>query len=218
MRLSFLHAITTIGIAALLAACGGRPDDAPAQSVTQASAPTPAMQRAASARTEAQRPPISRDAGIGELREEVALLRRDVADLREQLAHISGQSVATVDAPNPRTDAVARQQAQETERARIASSESAFRGERSDSRWSQATAATIQAALGQTDDSIRSQVRSIECRSQSCRVEINAGANGALAQNLPLIVAQLGSSLPHVTAGQIDQGDGRQATVLYLSR
>ena len=64
----------------------------------------------------------------------------------------------------------------------------------------------------------QSQVRSIDCRSQSCRVEIGSAAGPALGQVLPMVIAQLGGSLPRVTAGQVDQGDGSQATVLYLSR
>jgi hypothetical protein len=33
-----------------------------------------------------------------------------------------------------------------------------------------------------------------------------------------MLLSQLGASLPHMTAGQVDPGDGTQATVLYLSR
>jgi hypothetical protein len=120
--------------------------------------------------------------------------------------------------PNPRTDPVAQEQARQTERLRIASTEAAFRNEQGDARWSQGAAASVRAALAQADESMRNQVRSIECRSQSCRVEINAGPGDPMARDLPLVIARLGQVLPNVTAGQVDQGDGRKATVLYMSR
>jgi hypothetical protein len=101
---------------------------------------------------------------------------------------------------------------------RVASSESAFRSEHEDARWNQGAVAAIRAALAESDETIRNQVRSIECRSQSCRVEINSDASGTLARDLPILLGRLGQSLPNVTAGQIDQGDGRQAMVLYLGR
>ena len=138
--------------------------------------------------------------------------------MRDQLSRLPGASQAAAAAPDPRTDAVARQEAQQAERMRLASAESAFENERRDPRWSRDATAAIQSSLGQADDAVRGQVRSIDCRSQSCRVEIGSAAGPALGQVLPMVIAQLGGSLPRVTAGQVDQGDGSQATVLYLSR
>ena len=150
--------------------------------------------------------------------QQVTLLRHEVRDLREQLSRIPGAQVAAATTPDPRTDAVARQEAQQAERLRIAASESAFQSQASDPRWSQGTTASIQAMLAQSDEAVRAQVRSVDCRATTCRVEINAGGGQEMQEQLPMIVAQLGGTLPNVTAGQIDQGDGRQATVLYLSR
>ena len=116
------------------------------------------------------------------------------------------------------SDFCAREEAERLERRRVASIESSFRGEKEDARWSQGATSAVRTALTGADESLRSQVRSIECRSHSCRVEINADAGGQMAVDLPLVVDHLGQALPNVTAGQIDQGDGRQATVLYLSR
>lgn len=219
MIATFSRAALAAGIAAALAACGGRLDDVPAQPQSQAAAPAAsAMPVHAPPHIELQRPPIASDASVADLRQEVVLLRREVADLREQVMRLPGSSSAEADKPNPRTDPVAKQEAQQAEALRVASSETAFQSEHNDPRWSQATATALQTTIGQVDASLRNQVRSIECRSQSCRVEINAGAGSALAQELPLIVTRLGDTLPHVTAGQVDQGDGQQATVLYLSR
>jgi len=220
MASKFRHVIFAPGIAAMLAACGGSPGDASTQALSQAVAPSAAITPSgiASSAGDVRTPPLSADAGLGDLRQEVTLLRREVRDLREQVGRIPGAREVAVNVPDPRTDAVARQEAQQAERLRIATTEAAFQGERGDPRWAQGTTAAIQSALTQVDDAARGQVRSIECRSQSCRVEINAGATDSFTQELPQVIAQLGQSLPHVTAGQIDQGDGRQATVLYLSR
>jgi hypothetical protein len=163
-------------------------------------------------------PASDADAGLAELRQQVALLRREVADLRGKVSHLPGMDDVAARQPDSRTDPVALEDARQTERLRIASTESAFRSEQSDARWSQGATASVQAALAQADESMRSQVRSVECRSQSCRVELNASPGAAPAQDLPLVIARLGQVLPHVTAGQIDQGDGRKATVLYMSR
>ncbi len=155
---------------------------------------------------------------LADLRQQVQLLRREVADLRGKVSRLPGMNDAEPHPPDPRSDSVAMEQARQAERLRIASTEAAFRNEQSDARWSQGAAASVQAALAQADESMRSQVRSIECRSQSCRVEINASPGAAPAQDLPLVIARLGQVLPNVTAGQVDQGDGRKATVLYMSR
>jgi hypothetical protein len=220
MASKFFHVISASGIAAMLAACGGSPGDSSTQPPPQTASPvaTNTQSRILPASGNGGTPPLSSEANLGELRQQVTLLRREVRDQREQVARIPRTRDVAAIAPDPRTDPVARQEAQQTERMRIATSEAAFQGERGDGRWAQATTSAIQAALTQVDDAVRGQVRSIECRSTSCRVEINAGANDSLAQELPLVIAQLGQTLPHMTAGQIDQGDGRQATVLYLSR
>ena len=61
------------------------------------------------------------------------------------------------------------------------------------------------------------QLRSVDCRSQSCRVEFSSsGAVGGL--DVPMLLTRLNGGLSHVTAGQVEQGDGTQTTVLYLSR
>lgn len=214
-------------IASVLAACGDPPPDV-ALPANAASAASAALAGASSPPNRASMSMESApmglagasdaDASLVELRQQVALLRREVADLRGKVSRLPGMDDVASRQPDLRTDPAALEEAQQAERMRIASTEAAFRNEQSDARWSQGTTASVQAALAQADESMRSQVRSVECRSQSCRVEINAGAGAGPAQDLPLVIARLGQVLPHVTAGQVDQGDGRKATVLYMSR
>jgi hypothetical protein len=218
------HAATAlcVGTLLLLAGCGGQPDEASA----------PAREQARAAGTQAGRAPVAADTATahaepavpvpeGEapsLSQQVAVLRRDVAEIRQQLARTPGAAPSAAPAPDPRTDPVARLDAERAEQQRIAATESAFRGEKEDPRWSRDTTASVRAALGATDESFRNQVRGVECRSQSCRVVVGGEAGAATQATLSSVMMQLAATLPKVTAGQIDQGDGRAATVLYLSR
>lgn len=218
LRLAAMSVHVTVlgmGIVLMLGACGGRTEDAAASPDHRAGVP------AASSRNVATVPMpngSAPDDDMAQVKQQIALLRREVADIRQQLARAPSIARSTQATPDPRRDPNARAEAERAERLRVVASESAFRSEREDARWSQGTVATVRAALADSDESIRNQVRSIECRSQSCRVEISADASGTLARDLPILLSRLGQSLPNVTAGQIDQGDGRQAMVLYLAR
>jgi hypothetical protein len=158
------------------------------------------------------------DDEMAQTKQQFALLRREVAEIRQQLARMPGSAPSAEAALDPRSDPNARLEAERVEQQRIASTEAAFRSENEDARWSQGTVASVRAAFGEADESLRNQVSSVECRSQSCRVVIGGNTSGPAGRDLPLVMSQLGATLPNVTAGQIDQGDGRQATVLYLSR
>lgn len=219
------HGIAGLVIASALAACGGPPPDAtsPAEapgaaSAGLAAAPGATATPAERAPTGQMQPAADADTGLADLRQQVQLLRREVADLRGKVSRLPGVADTEPHQSDPRSDSVAMEQARQAERLRVASAETAFRNQADDPRWSQGAAASVRAALGQANDSMRNQVRSIECRAQSCRVEINAGPGDPAAQDLPLVIARLGQVLPNVTAGQVDQGDGRKATVLYMSR
>lgn len=205
----------------LLVACGGRPDEAAAPADPHAAvpgAPDRGVQAAPAAAVATPVDTLAASEGLASLKQQVAMLRRDVDALRLQLAGAPSSTRPADLVADPRSDPQARFEAEQVERQRVASAESAFRSEREDLRWSLGAAANMRALLAAADEPVRSQVRSVECRSQTCRVEIGADARAQTAPELPLVLARLGQALPKVTAGLIDQGDGRQATVLYLSR
>jgi hypothetical protein len=209
-----------LGLLCALAACGGNgPDAASTRSDTKAAATPPPVVAFAqpSAFTPGHAASASSLDSLVALRQEVELLRREVREIRDQVSRMPGAAQAAAAPPDPRVDPVARQEAQQAERQRIASAESAFQGERRDASWSQDQAAAIRSSFAQAGDGMSALVRSIDCRSQTCRVEIS-GTGPALGQDLPMLLTQLGGSLSHMTAGQVDQGDGTEATVLYLSR
>lgn len=223
MATRFVDGFAVLLIASALVACGGPPPEA---AVAAAAPAGPAMAAAQGATaTPAERTPMGQtlpanEAGVAlaDLMQQVQLLRREVADLRLKVSRLPGVTDAEPHPPDPRSDSVALEQYRQVERLRVASAETAFRNQADDPRWSQSAAASVRTALGQAHDSMRNQVRSIECRSQTCRVEINAGPGDPAALDLPVVIARLGQVLPNVTAGQVDQGNGRTATVLYMSR
>jgi len=205
----------SLGVSFLLAACGGRLDDAAPAAERQ---PQGAA-RPANAAPLAGITPAALADELPQLRQQIEVLRREVASLRAQVARLPGAArVVEPEAGHPQADPQSRAEAEREDRLRLAAAEQAFRSEQRDPRWSQGATAAVRAALAELDDSLRGQVRSVECRAQSCRVEIGADSSGLLMRDLPLMLSRLGATLPSATAAQVDQGDGRQATVLFLSR
>lgn len=203
-----------------LAACGGQPEE------VVAPAAQPRERPAAVARAGAV--PVSAAPGLpmastrapddlALLKQQMASVQRELAELRLQVARGVPAAPGEDSAADSRRDPESRAEAEREERTRVASTEAAFRGEANDPRWSQGTSSGLRAAVSEFE-ALRNQVRSIECRSQSCRVELTAGAPGRLSRDMPRLVSRLSQTLPNVTSGQIDQGNGQSATVLYLSR
>jgi hypothetical protein len=193
----------------LCSGCGGSVTDNPPASEARMASPSaarPAGQRDTEA-TARQRVPD--DIALAE---QVALLRREVADLRIQLAHLPGAQQAEALRPQALSTPEARAAAEHTERLRLASAESAFRNEPEDGRWSREAVESVRGVFRQGDAAQRDDLRNVACRSRSCRIEIDS------AGDVPRRVLQLAQAFPNVTAGQVDQGDGHMATVLYLSR
>ncbi len=155
---------------------------------------------------------------ITALKEQLVRLRADISNLQRQVqdygrlaAAQAGDAAATdqrLDDPETREEA--EQQRQETLRVM----ETDFRREPTDSRWVSTTTAAIQDALTGIDE-IQGSARNIECRSQTCRVEL-AGDREMLARFVSDFVLRIGSLLPSITANQIDNGDDA-TLILYLS-
>jgi hypothetical protein len=222
--LKIIHATALgVGTLLLLAGCGGQLDGAPVPAEQRAQVSgAPAADVPGTAVVPSQMSVMSGAAVSADettsLKQQVVLLRREIAEIRQQLLRMPGAPLSAETSPNPRTDPAARLEAERAEQQRLASTEAAFRGEKEDARWSQGSLASVRAAFAEADGSLRGQVSSVECRSQSCRVVIGGDTRGAAGQDLSSVMNRLAATLPNVTAGQIDQGDGRPATVLYLSR
>src|SRR5207344_3110092 len=100
------------------------------------------------------------DREMAQVKQQLALLTREVAEIRQQLARAPGSALGAEKMPDPQTDPDARREAERAEQQRMASTESAFRSEKEDLRWSQGAVASVRAALGEADESLRNQVSS----------------------------------------------------------
>ncbi len=220
MKWKLVRSTPGLGLLCTLAACGGGSAEAPPlQRETQAvtSEPPPARLGSPSALDAANTASASSAESLAALRREVGMLRSEVRQMREQISRMPGAAQAAAAQPDPRVDPVARDEAQQLDRQRIASAEATFQAERRDARWSQDQTTAIRSLLTQAGGGISAQLRSVDCRSQSCRVELSSSdAGGGL--DVPMLLTRLNAGLSHVTAGQVDQGDGTQTTVLYMSR
>ncbi|MEI2741138.1 MAG: hypothetical protein V9G63_01680 [Candidatus Competibacter sp.] len=155
---------------------------------------------------------------ITALKEQLVRLRADISHLQRQvqdygrLAAAQAGDAAVTDQrlDDPETREEAERQRQETLRVM----ETDFRQEPTDSRWVSTTTTAIQDALAGIDG-LQGSARNIECRSQTCRVEL-AGDRETLARFVSDFVLQIGSLLPSITANQIDNGDDT-TLILYLS-
>jgi hypothetical protein len=93
--------------------------------------------------------------------------------------------------------------------------EQSFRREVSDQNWAMGTRASIEAAM-QTK-SVQLQARSVECRSETCRVELSDEDSPATQESLEHLPQAVGDTLPTMQIARTDDATGHH-TILYLSR
>jgi hypothetical protein len=157
---------------------------------------------------------------ISALRQELALLRAEISALQRHQSRMAA-TVAVTPEEDPANDLrrgpAARAEADRQYQEQMKIVEANFQQERIDSRWSSDTAAAVQEAVA-SDDTAQAALRNINCRSNTCRVEMAGDNTGELAKFMPLFVQQLGETLPNVTANQVDDGDGGKTLILYMSR
>ena len=78
--------------------------------------------------------------------------------------------------------------------------------------------AHARAAFAQAGPGLDRMVSNVECRSGSCRIEIDPSAMETLNSQLPAITAYLAQTMPNVSLSQSEPDDGQQGTVIYLKR
>jgi hypothetical protein len=151
-------------------------------------------------------------AAIAGLQDRFVALSAEVAQLRRQGA----APVATTEAPYPPGDTTARAAAERADRQSSLARDAAFRAEPADSSASTGTAAALRRMLDTPGD-LSVAVRSVDCRSKTCRVEI--APNGATDVNE--FLAGLASRMSGAGTMIVDAPDPDLAgrpTVVYLSR
>ena len=171
--------------------------------------------------------PVTVERGVATNIDDIAALREEVASLTAQISMLR-QPMPTQPATAPsrtehetdaavRSDALARAETAREQEARIAVVDAAFRKQAIDPTWSANTSSAIQNAL-RNDEAGGIQAQNIDCRSDSCRVELHDDGSGSLSKSMPMLAQQLAGTLPTATANTIAEPGGGSTMVLYLSR
>jgi hypothetical protein len=158
-------------------------------------------------------------AQLAALQEEVASLRAEFLALQHQLTR-QAESVhsGTESQPAPDMhDPGVRAEAARERHAEIEAVDAAFRKQAIDPTWSANTASTIREVLN-SEEVGEMQANNIDCRSDSCRVELHDDGSGRLGKSLPIFALQMAGQIPSITADTIAQADGSSTIVLYMSR
>ena len=157
------------------------------------------------------------------LAQQVEELQRSLTAVRSQLASQQSQrpgqhAVSEADANPPEPESVEVQRAADAERQRtyMAGVAQAFAGEKVDPKWATQTTSRVSATF-EGDEVLRSIEHTVECRQQTCRLQIDDDGSGKLSQRIPFIALGLADTLPSVSAEHIEQSNGRGAMVLYMS-
>ncbi|WP_295435578.1 hypothetical protein [uncultured Thiodictyon sp.] len=199
----------------------------PPQNARQAEATTQAVTPVSSS-------PASGGQADGYLIQEVAALRQEVRRLRGMVANLRRDSqpdaeqalAAQAERDLKARDPEALRRDSELERVQqLREADAKFQRERRDAAWAQSTAVKLQEAM----DSVElppALVRAVDCRAQTCRVELAGGVNEGGAgetsvsvdKALPMLALALAESLPAITAYEVDNGHAGTTTVLFLSR
>jgi type IV secretory pathway VirB10-like protein len=146
-----------------------------------------------------------------------AMVAGSPADSRQQLPTREVPSDA-VNAADPRASL-------EEERAKgelrwkehVAAVAASFAREARDQRWSNEVAESLRATFG-SEELAAATVQSIDCRTSTCRVEVQDDGSGKLPMIVPMLAVQMAGSLPNLVAEHIDQPNGKMMMVLYMSR
>ncbi len=174
------------------------------------SAPQPVVTRSddrQSARLQAQ---------IEELQRSLVAVKSQLASQQRQLP--APRAVSPGDAQPPEPESVEAQRAADAERRRtyMAGVAQAFANEKVDPAWASRVSARVGATF-EGDEMLRNIAHSVECRQQTCRVQIDDDASGRLSGRMPFLALGLADVLPQVSAEHIEQANGHGAMVLYMS-
>jgi hypothetical protein len=192
-------------------------------------APAPEEGRGTPANSSQLQAEVAPQAEVARLQAEVARLQAEEARLQAEILAVrqwsraqerrgSASAAGRPDEPAPdsRPDPEARAAAERERHVQMEAIEVAFRHEPADQGWAFEAQGAVQAALA-SDGPLQNTLLGLECRSQTCRVELAEDDTGELQKALPLALQQLASTLPNAIADYVEDGAGR-TMILYLSR
>jgi hypothetical protein len=162
------------------------------------------------------------DAPVAQLATQVEALQRSLSAVQSQLASQKQASapdhaVAAKDSQPPELD-VAAQRDQELERRRVymAGVAAGFNNEKIDPAWAARVASRVSATF-EANEELRKRLRGVECRTQTCRVQMDEDGSVALSRQMPFLSLSLVDVLPSMSVDHIDQGNGHSTMILYMS-
>jgi hypothetical protein len=94
--------------------------------------------------------------------------------------------------------------------------EAEYQSEARDPRWAREAQASITQALDRLP-ALSKSLRSLECRSETCRLEVASDHQPEFEKQLPLLPVGL-RGLPSAQFDQQPEPDGKVRTVVYFSR
>ena len=156
--------------------------------------------------------------------EQIEQLQRSLLALKSQLAAqqsaskeiASGQQQPSVKESSSRENVEARRAADaELYREYMAGAAQSFNNEKVDPSWATQTSSRVSATLASDDELKRYRPR-VECRSRTCRVEIQDDGTGIVPTRMPHIAGAVADLFPSIAAEHIDQGNGQRMVALYL--
>lgn len=155
---------------------------------------------------------------VKSLRQEMILLRRVVASVQAQLRE---RTISVADKTlKPKGIKIQKPSQDEINQANLERSEvleAAFSQETIDQKWASQTKYAIESVFNKKNLGA-TVVQNLECRSNSCRLELSSNSNGDLAKKLPLLIEKLGNEELYVTANELTDDTGQNNLVLYMSK
>jgi hypothetical protein len=153
------------------------------------------------------------------LRKEVALLKADVAALKQNMQTTlqqTGGKEKVAQATPALTEEELMAKEEEAYRKQAEDLETLFRQQTVDGVWSEQTKNMLQDALA--SDQIDINTVGIECRSSACRVELPKNHAHGKSPKMSQFQSKVSEEFPDIMTSQIKEADGSMTTVYYLSR
>jgi hypothetical protein len=154
------------------------------------------------------------ETGLARVRGEVAALRAQVAGL-DKHASATAPSGEEADPPRKLTRQELLAADEELHAAYIAKVEDTYERDPADPAWSVGTTSRVWETIRQMDF-LRDAARSVDCRSHTCRIEVDDDGTGVLHKNLPVFGQQFADVLPVLAGRPVRGGDGHRRMILYL--
>ncbi|HEY5808320.1 MAG TPA: hypothetical protein VIT67_10155, partial [Povalibacter sp.] len=92
-----------------------------------------------------------------------------------------------------------------------------FTRESLDQRWANETGIALESVLA-AEELKALAVRNIDCRTKTCRIEVEDDGSGITSGALPFLAMRMAETLPNIVSQRVDQPNGRATVVLYMSR